>query len=213
MRPHSSAKPGTRVPGFFVGAAREWRARAAAAAFGFAAVVVVTGCSTAPAAPASGRAKPPAEKPVAGAPAGSKMPANDAQAILAHHNKVRSEVGVGPLKWSPSLAAYAQQWADHLAATTCRMRHRRDGKYGENLYQGTAGFYTAVDAARAWEREKKDYRGGPVTRSNTAKVGHYTQMVWRETASVGCGQAVCRKLLIVSCNYDPPGNYIGRNPY
>jgi pathogenesis-related protein 1 len=84
----------------------------------------------------------------------SKMSARDVKAITAYHDKVRAEVGVGPVKWSPALAAYAQEWADHLAATTCRMAHRVQGKYGENLFQGTAGHYTAVDAAKGWESEK-----------------------------------------------------------
>jgi hypothetical protein len=30
---------------------------------------------------------------------------------------------------------------------------------------------------------------------------------------MGCGEAMCNKTLIVACNYDPPGNVIGRRPY
>jgi hypothetical protein len=36
--------------------------------------------------------------------------------------------------------------------------------------------------------------------------------VARHTA-LGCGEAICDKTLIVACNYDPPGNYIGRRLY
>ena len=93
------------------------------------------------------------------------------------------------------------------------MAHRTERKYGENLFQGTAGYYTAVDAAKGWESEKKDYRGGVLTESNWHPAGHYTQMVWRDTTALGCGEAICDKTLIVACNYDPPGNYIGRRPY
>lgn len=152
-------------------------------------------------------------KAAAKADSGSKMSAKDIQAITAYHDKVRADVGVGPMKWSPVLATYAQQWADHLAASTCRMAHRTERKYGENLFQGTAGYYTAVDAAKGWESEKKDYRGGVLTESNWHPSGHYTQMVWRDTTALGCGEAACNKTLIVACNYDPPGNYIGRRPY
>jgi pathogenesis-related protein 1 len=141
------------------------------------------------------------------------MAAADIRAITAYHNKVRAEVGVGPLLWSEELARYAQAWAEHLAGSTCRMAHRAQNKYGENLFQGTAGFYTAVDAAKAWESEKKDYRGGALTPSSVRPIGHYTQMVWRGTASVGCGESLCNQTLIVACNYDPPGNYIGQRPY
>ena len=141
------------------------------------------------------------------------MSAGDVRAITGYHNKVRADVGVAPMKWSAALAAYAQDWADHLAATTCRMAHRTERKYGENLFQGTAGHYTAVDAAKGWESEKKDYRGGVLMASNWHPAGHYTQMVWRDTTTLGCGEAICSRTLIVACNYDPPGNYIGRRPF
>jgi pathogenesis-related protein 1 len=141
------------------------------------------------------------------------MKAADRKAILAHHNKVRAAVGVGALRWDDKLAAYAQDWADQLAAKNCRMQHRQPNAYGENLFQGTAGRYSALDAAKGWESEKKDYRGDALTAKNFAPVGHYTQMVWRGTARVGCGEAVCNGTLLVACNYDPPGNVLGRTPY
>lgn len=175
-------------------------------------VVVTAGCASRPgqpaAAPASSEAKPSAKSE-----SGSKMSARDRRAITAYHDKVRADVGVGPMKWSATLAAYAQEWADHLAAATCRMAHRTQRRYGENLFQGTAGYYTAVDAAKGWESEKKDYDGGVLTQSNWHPAGHYTQMVWRDTTALGCGEAICDKTLIVACNYDPPGNFIGRRPY
>ena len=141
------------------------------------------------------------------------MISDDIRAITAYHNKVRADVGVGPLQWSGDLAGYAQQWANHLAATNCSMAHRTQQKYGENLFQGTAGYYTAVDAAKAWQSEKKNYSGAILTEANWQPVGHYTQMVWRDTTTLGCGQSTCGQSLIVVCNYAPPGNYLGRRPY
>jgi pathogenesis-related protein 1 len=151
--------------------------------------------------------------PAASAGAQTRMKPADVRAILAHHNSVRADVGVGPLRWDDGLASYAQQWADQLAASGCRLRHRRADAYGENLYQGTAGHYTAVDAARAWASEQTLYGGGAITETNYRGIGHYTQMVWRDTAKVGCGEALCRGTLLVACNYDPPGNTLGRKPY
>ena len=75
---------------------------------------------------------------------------------------MRADVGVGPLRWNDGLAAYAQQWADHLAADGCRMQHRKPNAYGENLFQGTAGHYTALDASRSWASEKPLYDGGRI---------------------------------------------------
>jgi pathogenesis-related protein 1 len=174
--------------------------------------MLMAGCVFRPEKPAAVPVTP-APKPEADPGFPSKMSARDIQAITAYHAKVRADVGVGPMKWSAPLAAYAQEWADHLAATACRMVHRTEHRYGENLFQGTAGFYTAVDAAKAWETEKKDYPGGALTESTWHPAGHYTQMVWRDTTALGCGEATCNKTLIVACNYDPPGNFIGRRPY
>lgn len=161
-----------------------------------------------PAVPAEPKPEPPPARLGA-----TKMLPKDVQAIIVHHNKVRAAVGVGPLKWSPTLAAYSQKWADQLAGGSCKMEHRSDSQYGENIYTGTAGHFTAVDAAKAWEGEKKLYSGGPLKQSSWKPAGHYTQMVWRDTRMLGCGEAVCNKMLIVVCNYDPAGNYIGRKPY
>jgi len=137
----------------------------------------------------------------------------DQRAIVKYHNKVRADVGVGPLRWDNGLAAYAQQWADHLASTSCQMHHRQPNDFGENLFQGTAGYYTAVDAAKAWESEKRDYRGGVIKEKNEKPVGHYTQMVWRDTKKMGCGVATCDGTVLIACNYDPPGNWVGKKPY
>ena len=184
-------------------------------------LVAAAGCAPQPARPPATATAPPA----APAPATTIAPAakaalaapglspQDMAAITAHHNKVRSDVGVGPLTWSTSLAAFAQQWAEELAISGCRMKHRSPNTYGENLFQGTFGAFTAVDAAKAWETEKKDYGGGALTEANWAPAGHYTQMVWRQTTQLGCGQAICRNTLIVACNYEPAGNVMGRKPY
>jgi pathogenesis-related protein 1 len=160
----------------------------------------------------AGTQKRPAAETQTGVKSSAMSPAHIRE-ITGYHNKVRHDVGVGPLKWSSSLAAFAQQWADELAASSCRMKHRRGHKFGENLFIGTAGHYRAVHAAKAWEGERPLYTGGVLTRANWKPAGHYTQMVWRNTARLGCGESQCKGMLMVVCNYDPPGNYIGEKPY
>lgn len=151
-------------------------------------------------------------------PSGVGLSRREAEEIVTLHNTVRAEVGVGPLRWSEKLAAYARAWADHLASTQCQMEHRpRSGKwcqeYGENLFIGTAAHYGTADAVMAWAREKDKYPGGPLQSSRWAAAGHYTQIVWQDTQRIGCATGQCRGKVIVVCNYDPPGNFLGQRPY
>jgi pathogenesis-related protein 1 len=151
--------------------------------------------------------------PAAPGATGSRLDPDEAKTLLREHNRTRAEVGAAPLQWSPQVATSAQRWADHLADTSCRMQHSRGSGYGENLYMGTAGYYGVQDAALAWAREKRLYRGGVLRPDSWAPSGHYTQMVWRETRHLGCGVSECDGMLVVVCHYDPQGNYLGRAPY
>jgi len=149
---------------------------------------------------------------------GSKVSQADAQAALDFHNKARKDVGSPPLEWSKDLAKYAQAWADHLAKENCQMKHRpHEGEWkqihGENIFWGSAN-YTARDASEDWYSEIKDYKHGALTGANWYATGHYTQMVWKNTAKVGIAQAVCKDgAIIIVGNYDPPGNYMGEKAY
>ena len=158
--------------------------------------------------------------------------------ITAAHNAVRAAVdsntSLPPLVWSDKLAQYAQQWADELAASSCSSPHHRTSQelqavgYGENLaaFTSSAGGSTAQQAVSAWASEKTCYTFGKLmttdqcdtacyTALHSDGCGHYTQIVWRTSTSVGCGVATCQngKEDIWICNYSPPGNYIGQNPY
>jgi len=149
---------------------------------------------------------------------GSRLSREEVKKVMELHNKARSDVGVGPLKWSDKLAIYAQEWADHLASARCRMDHRPHSgkwqqKHGENLFMGTAGLYGVEDAVRAWQGERTLYKGGVLTSSNWYSSGHYTQIVWSGTEYVGCARLECNGNIIVVCNYDPPGNVWGQKPY
>lgn len=131
-------------------------------------------------------------------------------AILDEHNKARNEVGVSPLKWSNHLASIASNYAKTLA-NNCIFEHSNTN-YGENLFMGTKGYYTPIDGVKAWWNEKKyyDYKKNS---GHGNVVGHYTQIIWRNTREVGCGQSIgCGNIFFV-CNYNPAGNIIGQRPY
>lgn len=165
--------------------------------------------------------------------ASATLPAagNDAiEDFVTAHNVVRSRHRLPPLKWSPQLAGYAQQWAEQLRQrNNCRMRHRPDKgrfaqQHGENLMwvgptrwsDGRFDLYhmTPEMVTGVWADESRNYR----YRSNSCKrgkiCGHYTQIVWRDTREIGCAKAVCRdQSQVWVCNYNPPGNWRGERPY
>ena len=133
-----------------------------------------------------------------------------AEEMIRAHNRVRAGVGAGPLKWSDQLAGSAQEWADTLVRRG-QFAHRPNPKYGENLYEITGGFASAEDVVEAWAGESRDYN----YRSNSCRsvCGHYTQIVWADTSRVGCAVARGRGREVWVCEYDPPGNWVGRRPW
>lgn len=137
--------------------------------------------------------------------------------ILQHHNTHRTALQLPALVWSPALATDALAWARHLAQID-RGQHDGDvvGKEGENLWWGTAGYFPYADMVDAWASEKKQFRYGvfPDCRSNrSAVVGHYTQMVWKNTQAVGCALVSNGKTDYLVCRYSPEGNIVGEKPY
>ena len=149
---------------------------------------------------------------------GSRLTKEEVEQLIKLHNKARSDIGVGPLRWSSELAINAQEWADRLASENCKMEHRPHSgkwlqKHKENLFMGTVGFYGVAGAGKAWESEGSLYKGGVLNYSNWYISGHYTQMVWSNTKHVGCAKVECAGNIIVVCNYDHPGNVLGQKPY
>lgn len=176
--------------------------------------------------PATAAARPPASRPTARhtpiarsrpAPAPKATPGAETgtlAGLTAAHNEVRASVRVAPLVWSDKLGAHAQAWADHLASRGCDLAHRPPGSdpYGENLFwsAGTTGS-TVREVVGSWAAEKTGYNHAKNSCSGVC--GHYTQIVWRATTAVGCGMASCGTTQVWVCNYDPPGNMMGRSPY
>jgi pathogenesis-related protein 1 len=167
--------------------------------------------SSKPRAPADrGRESPPAATP------GDPEPGRLA-GITAAHNRVRERVGVPPLEWSPELARYAQRWADKLKQRGCQLDHRPGSgpdaqRHGENLFASSGYAPTAAEVADSWSEEVV-YYDAKTNRCKGGICGHYTQVVWRTSQRLGCAMAACGDAEVWVCNYDPPGNYIGKRPY
>jgi uncharacterized protein YkwD len=144
-----------------------------------------------------------------------------AQELLTAHNQYRTAVGATALTWSPALTTTAQQWADQLAANGGSLAHsdrsQRNGA-GENLAAGgPPSAYSLTDLVDLWGAEQQFFISGlpfpavSIT-GNWADVGHYTQIIWRNTTEVGCGVAIGGGQEILVCHYNPSGNVTGQRP-
>ena len=139
--------------------------------------------------------------------------------VLATQNSERARLGLGPLRWNADLAASAASWASRLAATH-RFQHAREDPIapeGENLWEGTRGYYPPEAMVNAWIRERKYFKPGIFpdnsTTGNVEDVGHFTQLAWRDTTQVGCAMAQNAEYDILACRYSQAGNYVGQRPF
>ncbi len=137
--------------------------------------------------------------------------------ILLHHNAYRQALQLPGLNWSSTLAGDALVWARHLAGID-KGQHDTGivGMEGENIWWGTANYYSFGSMVDDWGSEQKAFRYGifPDCRVNhSAMVGHYTQIIWKNTQSVGCALVGNGKTDFLVCRYSPAGNFIGEKPY
>ncbi len=134
---------------------------------------------------------------------------------LAAHNAERAQFGTAPLEWDRELAGEARDWARKLASEgTIRHASREDRKgRGENLWMGTRGYFRPQQMIASFASEKRHFRAGTFPQVSTtgkwADVGHYTQIVWRDTRKVGCALEQGRQFDVLVCRYWPAGNVIG----
>jgi uncharacterized protein YkwD len=136
---------------------------------------------------------------------------------LTKHNEYRALHCAPDLEWDPSLADFAQAYAEALCPKSL-LSHSTANPYGENLFASTVSWaLTADDKAsmtiegvKGWYEEVADYSyADPGFHQST---GHFTQVVWKESEALGCGAALCTvdgwNKLILSCNYSPAGNVL-----
>ena len=130
---------------------------------------------------------------------------------LQAHNNYRKKHHVEPLKLNQELCKIAQNYANHLA-NVGRLQHS-DNTYhnksiGENLYCCSGKEATGSSVTNSWYSEIKNYNYNNGDYSDG--VGHFTQVVWKDTKEVGFGKSKGQngKIYVVA-NYYPAGNVMG----
>ncbi|GIM06971.1 hypothetical protein Vretimale_11189 [Volvox reticuliferus] len=129
-----------------------------------------------------------------------------AQQCLDTHNYYRARHQSTPmLRWSSSLEADAQAWANR-----CVFSHADNtaSGQGENIAWGYPDAKSAIDA---YYSEGAGYTYGVSQPADWHSVGHFTQVIWRSSTDLGCAVATCSGgQLFHVCRYYPPGNVQGQ---
>ncbi|XP_078598515.1 uncharacterized protein LOC144874353 isoform X2 [Branchiostoma floridae x Branchiostoma japonicum] len=137
----------------------------------------------------------------------------DQEECLRLHNEKRSHHGAADLTWCPKCADFAQQMVQTLQDSNSPLIHSssesrrwqvggRMVPHGENLMY----YFPKVDcriSVESWYKEKDLYKPRQPLALNIESAGHFTQMVWKDTTSVGCAKT--EKYL--ACIYEPAGNW------
>ena len=138
-----------------------------------------------------------------------------AQSLLQSHNAARAEVRAPALRWNAQLAADSAEYAEVLAAKNMIEHASEEVRKGagENLWLGTTGFYSTREMMNAFLTEKQYFKPGTFpdvsATGNWVDVGHYTQIIWKDTQEVGCAVANNRQNDVLVCRYLPAGNWKG----
>lgn len=137
-------------------------------------------------------------------------------------NFYREQHNASVLVWNDTSARFAANWSEACVfkhsvsysvpffSTHLRADMRtQGGPTGENLVAGFPNVSASVDT---WglERESYDWKKPGFSEAT----GHFTQLVWRNTTSVGCGRMNCTGEngtpgWYVVCEYYPQGNIVG----
>ena len=124
---------------------------------------------------------------------------------LKHHAK--------PIAHDTTITTFSQSYSDQLISTN-KFEHSKNKLYGENLayFGGLKNDTVALikKAIDAWYSEVKDYDYAKATFASGT--GHFTQLCWNSSTKfgVGCSYNATTRTAIITMNFNPPGNMMGR---
>jgi len=154
--------------------------------------------------------------------------------FVTAHNNARSGAIVAlnpapspalpPVSWDPILADSAYNYLTKCQSSDGSLvAHNANrssdyvalggtGYVGENIYAMSGGAAKPTDAVTMWMDEASSYD----YTTNSGSAGHYTQVVWRTSVSIGCAIVNCPAVKYsnsILCDYSPGGNISGQKPY
>ncbi|XP_048859021.1 peptidase inhibitor 16-like isoform X3 [Brienomyrus brachyistius] len=152
---------------------------------------------------------------------GHQLTSEEKHTIVELHNHYRSQVmptaaNMRNLSWNTSLESVAKDYA-----VQCIWDHNPNLEdTGENLYI-TSGALNISKALTSWYEEHHSFTYKNNSCVEEQMCGHYTQVVWADTDTIGCASHTCDTVkgislhhtVILVCNYFPRGNYEDEFPY
>ncbi|KAK2054460.1 PR-1-like protein [Colletotrichum caudatum] len=181
----------------------------------------------APVAPSYAPPKPVVvEEPAPAAPSPAPVANDLVSTCIDTHNLHRANHSAPALSWDSQLASYAL-----ITAQTCVFEHdmsQGGGGYGQNLAMwGATGSESLGEAKAAQRAITEQWYNGEINlypgygllsldMSNFLSWGHFSQLVWVGSSTVGCAVNYCAAGTLSSigswytvCNYKAQGNVIG----
>ena len=83
--------------------------------------------------------------------------------------------------------------------------------FGDHEDHGWQKAEVRKSCQEGWAAEARNYDYGSNKCSRVC--GYYTQIVWGDAREVGCAVARGGGREVWVCEYDPPGNWVGKRPY
>jgi len=131
--------------------------------------------------------------------------------FLSRHNFFRKIVSVNELIWSEDLEEIAITEANKIAQNPYSADLTTS--YGINLYRSSKR-PSPKEVVNYWAAEQRYYHGEIISERNKMDFGHYTQLVWSQSVSIGCAISQTKGgTFIIVCIYSPKGNIIGQKPF
>ncbi|KAM9504823.1 peptidase inhibitor 16-like [Salvelinus alpinus] len=156
-------------------------------------------------------------------PATCQLSQEDAETLMELHNSYRGQVVpsatyMRKVKWDEKLKILAEGYA-----VKCTWEQNPDLELlntGENLFVSNEPLDLNM-TMEEWFLEHLDYDYNNNSCQDDKMCGHYTQMVWADSHSVGCAAHRCdtmeglssEKVTFLVCNYYPKGKFKDEKPY
>ena len=130
--------------------------------------------------------------------------------VTKRHNDYRACHNAEPLLPNCELMEISQSYAETMPSDHSGSEFHGEWM-GENLYWIWNGYPTGYDPVDAWYSEISDYDFNTHSSIGGKKVGHFTQLVWKNSKEIGVGYYCNNNQCCVVSNYYPGGNYNNDN--